>query len=76
MSHTVSFPFRGALAIVTDVGNGMQWTRTRAWRNARAWTVKSCGPDASTLASSFAERDFHEATVTGAGAADISASNK
>jgi len=65
ISIAVSFPQEGRLAIVTDVGSGMRWTRrvllTRALSSR---TVKSCGPDASTLASSFAERQFREATVT------------
>jgi hypothetical protein len=53
--------------IVTDVGHGMRWTRQRQARDVIAErhrargrmmlmrTAKSCGPDAPTLASSFAE---------------------
>ena len=47
---------RGVCAIVTDVGCGMRWTRAMsATRDVASRTVKSCGPDAPTLASSFAE---------------------
>jgi hypothetical protein len=46
-------PLEGRIAIVTDVGHGMRWTRQRA--DVRCWlrTAKSCGPDASTPASSL-----------------------
>jgi hypothetical protein len=49
-------PGRGALAIVTNVGRGMRWTRQRRrafWRGRTMLTrtAKSCGPDAPTLAS-------------------------
>jgi hypothetical protein len=46
-------PLEGRIAIVTDVGRGMRWTqaalKTRALPSR---TAKSCGPDASTPASS------------------------
>jgi hypothetical protein len=56
---------KGRFAIVTDVESGMRWTRLALLTRARmSRTVKSCGPDASTLASSFAEGYFRETTVT------------
>jgi hypothetical protein len=55
-SHT-----EGRIAIVTDVGCGMRWTRMRRRRTARTRTTKSCGPDAPTLASSL--REAAQATV-------------
>jgi hypothetical protein len=47
----VSFPIEGRFAIVTDVGNGMRWTRQRqaqffARRMTLPRTAKSCGPGA------------------------------
>jgi hypothetical protein len=42
----------GRFAIVTNVGHGMRWTRGAARRAVRSRTAKSCGLDASTLASS------------------------
>ena len=41
----------GRIAIVTDVGCGVRWTRSVARRATPSRTAKSCGPDASTLAS-------------------------
>jgi hypothetical protein len=44
----------GRIAIVTDVGCGMQWTQAAPKTKALgSRTVKSCGPDAPTLASSW-----------------------
>ena len=40
----------GRFAIVTNVGCGMRWTRWHGGRTCLSRTVKSCGPDASTLA--------------------------
>jgi hypothetical protein len=60
-SRAIPFPIEGRFAIVTDVGFGMRWTRQRrrtgvpCGRATRLRTVKSCGPDASTPASSCAE---------------------
>jgi hypothetical protein len=45
-------PQEGRIAIVTDVGCGMRWTRRVARRAAPTRTAKSCGPDAPTLVSS------------------------
>jgi hypothetical protein len=45
----------GRYANVTKRGMGMQWTRRRARRAMPMRTAKTCGPDASALASSFAE---------------------
>src|SRR5882724_3923329 len=60
-SKTLAIPFsqEGRFAIVTNVGDGMQWTRAasgareRARRMMLTRTAKSCGPDAPTLASSL-----------------------
>jgi hypothetical protein len=57
-------PLEGRFAIVTDVGGGMRWTLWRGKTNARRRTVKSCGPDASTPASSSWEASFLGVTVT------------
>ena len=44
---------KGRFAIVTNVGLGMRWTREALLTSALILrTVKSCGPDAPTLASS------------------------
>jgi hypothetical protein len=44
---------KGRFAIVTNVGLGMRWTRVALLTRALILrTVKSCGPDAPTLASS------------------------
>ena len=56
-------PGRGALAIVTNVGRGMRWTRQRRrafWRGRAMLTrtAKPCGPDAPMLASSSWEASF------------------
>jgi len=57
-----SVPFRGALAIVTDVGRDAvdACSAFDEWRVRR--TAKSCGPGAPTLALSFADV-ICEATV-------------
>src|ERR1700676_906430 len=60
---------RGVCAIVTDVGCGMRWTRAMsATTDVDPRTAKSCGPDAPTLVSSFAEvsarRRWQESPVT------------
>jgi hypothetical protein len=51
----------GRLAIVTDVGYGMRWTRQRWARKRRRTmlrrTAKSCGPDTPTLVSSCCGSD-------------------
>src|ERR1700685_2646272 len=41
----------GRIAIVTDVGRGMRWTRDVRRRRALMRTAKPCGPDISTLVS-------------------------
>jgi hypothetical protein len=52
----VPCPTRGALRDRHDVGRGMRWTRAMsATIDVDPRTAKSCGPDAPTLASSFAE---------------------
>ena len=57
----IPFPSaEGRLAIVTDVGGGMQWTLAmfsahRARAKASWRTAKSCGPDPPTLGSSLAD---------------------
>jgi len=49
-----SRPEEGRIAIVTDVGHGMRWTRAALLTRAlTSRTEKSCGPDAPTLASSW-----------------------
>jgi hypothetical protein len=50
-----SRPPRGALAIVTDAGRDAMDADGVTDENTRLRTAKSCGPDASTLVSSFAE---------------------
>jgi hypothetical protein len=63
ISPAVLFPLEGRFAIVTDVGNGMRWTRLHLEdERCSPRTAKSCGPDAPTLASSFAV-SFREAMV-------------
>jgi hypothetical protein len=59
----VSCPQEGRFAVVTDVGCGMRWTWRCRRRTALTRTAKSCGPDASTLASSRRE-NFPPVTVT------------
>jgi hypothetical protein len=46
-------PLEGRIAIVTDVGAGCGGRGRRFDEGVCARTVKSCGPDASTLASSW-----------------------
>ena len=46
----------GRFAIVTDVETGMRWTLWRDRRTRTKRTAKSCGPDASTPASSWWKR--------------------
>jgi hypothetical protein len=48
-----SRPIRGALAIVTNVGRDAVDVFAAKGRTARKRTAKSCGPDASTPASSW-----------------------
>jgi len=54
-----SYPSEGRIAVVTDVGCGMRWTRKRRAQSICAderrltWTAKSCGPGAPTLALSW-----------------------
>ena len=61
LSFAIPAHTEGRFAIVTDVGQGMRWTRQRRSANTLRGrtmlmrTAKSCGPDAPTLASSFAE---------------------
>jgi hypothetical protein len=43
----------GRIAIVTDVECGMRWTQGALRRERGRRTAKSCGPGASTLASSW-----------------------
>ena len=51
-SVTILHPQEGRIAIVTDVGRGMRWTRRRCKTNGVFLrTAKSCGPDAPMLAS-------------------------
>jgi hypothetical protein len=45
-------PQEGRIAIVTDVGAGCSGRNGARRRTALMRTVKSCGPDAPTLASS------------------------
>src|SRR6266436_8490440 len=59
IDSVVPFPQEGRLAIVTDVGYGMRWTRQRQAQSLRGRmmltrTAKSCGPGAPTLALRFA----------------------
>jgi hypothetical protein len=75
ISFAIPAHTEGRFAIVTDVGQGMRWTRAARsakilrGRTALTRTVKSCGPDAPTLASSVAEvtarRRWQESPVTG-----------
>jgi hypothetical protein len=54
----------GRFAIVTDVGLGMRWTQVAPKTSALILrTVKPCGPDAPTLASSSREASFSRAMV-------------
>jgi hypothetical protein len=62
-------PQRGARAIVTDAGrDAVDIDGAEDDRRLR-WTAKSCGPDAPTLASSFAgisaRRRWQKSPVTG-----------
>jgi len=49
----VLFRKEGRIAIVTERWSGMRWTRAHGQTSRAARTAKSCGPDASTLASSW-----------------------
>jgi hypothetical protein len=61
-SHPV--PHRGAFRDRHGRWCGMRWTRAALLTRARPQrTAKSCGPDAPTLASSFAGSFSREATV-------------
>jgi hypothetical protein len=51
-------PTKGRFAIVTDVGRDAMDADGAADERAVLRTAKSCGPDASTPASSFAEVNF------------------
>jgi hypothetical protein len=56
-------PLEGRIAIVTDAGRDAMDAGGASDEGARLRTVKSCGPDASTLA--FKSRgSIREATVT------------
>jgi len=48
-------PLEGRIAIVTDVGTGCGGRGRRCRRERFPRTAKSCGPDASTPASSWRE---------------------
>src|ERR1700722_13447092 len=66
----LSRPTEGRFAIVTDVGTGCGGREAARKTNAHASrTAKSCGPDAPTLASSFADqsarRRWQTSPVTG-----------
>jgi hypothetical protein len=56
-------PHEGRIAIVTDAGWDAVDASGASDEGADLRTAKSCGSDASTLASSFAEM-IREATVT------------
>jgi hypothetical protein len=47
----------GRFAIVTDVERGMRWTRMAPLTNGADADGESCGPDAPTLVSSFADKN-------------------
>jgi hypothetical protein len=64
ISLAVSFLFKGRIAIVTDAERDAVDVSGATDERAFLRTAKSCGPDASTLASSFTERNFRKATVT------------
>ena len=49
----VSCPKEGRFAVVTNVGRGMRWTAWCDRRSRARRTAKSCGPDISTLMSSW-----------------------
>src|SRR5262245_33552142 len=51
--YSVLRPQEGRIAVVTDVGRGMRWTRQRARRVLLSRTAKSCGSGAPRLASSL-----------------------
>jgi hypothetical protein len=63
--RTLAILFRneGRIAIVTDVGMGCSGRGSALTNDACSRTVKSCGPDASTLASSW-RNSFPPMTVT------------
>ena len=56
INPAVLFPLEGRFAIVTDVGSGMRLDAVAPEdEGCSPRTAKPCGPDAPTLASSFAE---------------------
>jgi hypothetical protein len=63
--YTDSVPplLEGRFAIVTDVRRDAMDAGGASDEGADLRTAKSCGPDAPTLASSFAEGNFRKATV-------------
>jgi hypothetical protein len=64
-----SRPTEGRIAIVTDAGRDAMDAGCASDESTSARTAKSCGPDAPTLASSFAglsaERRWQTSPVTG-----------
>jgi hypothetical protein len=56
-------PLEGRLAIVTNAGRDAVDAGSASDEGVILRTAKSCGPDAPTLASSFARGNFREATV-------------
>jgi hypothetical protein len=58
-----SRPTQGRLAIVTNAGRDAVDAGGASDEGAILRTAKSCGPDAPTLASSFARGNFRETTV-------------
>ena len=62
-------PLEGRIAIVTDAGRDAVDARGASDEGIGLRTAKSCGPDASTLASSFAEvsarRRWQKSPITG-----------
>jgi hypothetical protein len=58
----------GRIAIVTDVGRGMRWTRRGCRRTVPTRTAKSCGPDARRWRQgreAIRERRWQKSPVTG-----------
>jgi hypothetical protein len=56
MFPAVPPPPEGRIAIVTDVGSGMRWTRWHCRTSNATRTAKPCGPDLPTLRSSSVRR--------------------
>jgi hypothetical protein len=63
ISAAVSSHQEGRLAIVTDAGRDAMDAKARSSMRSFSRTAKTCGPDASTLASSW-RRSFPLMTVT------------